>query len=74
MRRIYRAISYLLLEFWINLWAVLTFLNFLGWWLRNRRYEGWDIGSTRWYDTVLGSLAVFIPMLGSVWVMYSILT
>ena len=56
------------------MWAVLTFLNFLGWWIRNRKTQGWSIGETVWYDTVIGTSVIFVPMFASVWFMYSLVT
>ncbi len=69
-----RWLSYLALDFWLSVWAALTFLNFIGWMIRNRRYDGWDLGDVVWYDTVIGSTAVFAPMIASVWFMYNLFT
>ena len=74
MRRLYRSLSYLVLEVLLHLWALSTFLNFVGWMIRKRRYSGWDIGDMVWYDTVIGSTAVFVPMIASVCFMYNLLT
>jgi hypothetical protein len=58
----------------IHIWAVLSFLNFVGWGIRNRKYDGWSIGETLWYDTVIGVFAACIPVAASTWFMYSLLT
>ena len=72
--RLYRGVAYVCLEIMIHLWALLSFLNFIGWGIRNRTYYGWHIAETAWYDTMIGVVAVFTPMAISVWFMHRLVT
>ena len=74
MSRLYRGVTYVCLEIMIHIWAMLSFLNFIGWSIRNRKYDGWNIVDALWYDTVIGVVAVCAPMAASVWFMSSLLT
>ena len=74
MRRLLRGLSYAFLEVLLHIWAALTFLNFVGWMVRNRKYNGWTITETVWYDTVIGVFVTIGPMVASVLFMYNLLT
>ena len=74
MRAIYRSISYVCLEVLINIWATFSFLNFVGWAVRSRKLEGWELMNMKWYDTVTGFVVVIGPMVASVCYMYHLFT
>ena len=72
--KLFRIVSCVCLEISLHIWATGAFLNSIGWAIRKRRFDGWEPVHMVWYDTMLGGIIVFTPMVASMWFMYNLVT